>query len=86
MDANLAAAIPPLEHTYKSITYTCVGEGLLKEGFGYDAHPEKFFPSKSSKASKGGTAPEPPRVEKEARSVVESTVRVPRIESIWRHQ
>jgi hypothetical protein len=64
MDTNLAAAVPPLEHTYKSITYTCVGKGLLKDGFEYDAHPEKFFPPKSYKTPKGGAAADSPPVEK----------------------
>jgi hypothetical protein len=45
-----------LEYTYKSINFTCDGEGLLKEGIGYDAHLEKVFPPKLSKVSKGGTA------------------------------
>lgn len=64
MDANLAAAILSLEHTYKSITYTCVGQGLPKDSFEYDTHPENFFPPKSSKTPKGGAAPEQPQVEK----------------------
>ncbi len=60
----LASAIPPLEHTYKSVTYTCIGQGLLKDGFEYDAHPEKFFPPKPSKTATGGVTSDPSQVEK----------------------
>ena len=42
--------IPPLEHTHKSVKYTCAGEGILKDGHRYDAHAEKFIPPKSTKA------------------------------------
>lgn len=59
-----ASAIPALEHTYKSITYTCLGGGLLKDGFVYEARPEKFFPPKPSKASKVGAAQDVRQVEK----------------------
>ncbi|TAQ87993.1 hypothetical protein B7494_g3675 [Chlorociboria aeruginascens] len=55
--------IPPIEHTYKSITYTCTGEGLYKEGYHYDAHPEKFFPPKVPKHLKPPPT-EPKEVEK----------------------
>jgi hypothetical protein len=64
MAATSTGDIPPLEHTYKAITYTCAGQGLLKDGFEYDAHPEKFFPPKSSKAAKEGAPVEAPHVEK----------------------
>ncbi|PMD46171.1 hypothetical protein L207DRAFT_561564 [Hyaloscypha variabilis F] len=43
--------IEPLEHTYKSIKYTCSGEGLYKDGYLYDAHAEKLIPPKTAKAS-----------------------------------
>ena len=43
--------IPPLEHTYKSVKYTCSGEGLYKDGYRYDAHAEKLIPPKTTKAS-----------------------------------
>jgi hypothetical protein len=36
-----AAAIPQLEHIYKSITYTCVGQGLLKEGKFFLPSPQR---------------------------------------------
>jgi len=42
--------IEPLEHTHKSIKYTCSGEGLYKDGFLYDAHAEKLIPPKTAKA------------------------------------
>jgi hypothetical protein len=42
--------IPPLEHTYKSIKYTCSGEGLYKDGYLYDPHAEKLIPPKTTKA------------------------------------
>jgi hypothetical protein len=42
--------IPPLEHTHKSIKYTCSGEGLYKEGYIYDPHAEKLIPPKTTKA------------------------------------
>lgn len=46
--------IAPLEHTYKSIKYTCSGEGLYKDGYLYDAHAEKLIPPKNPKL---GAAP-----------------------------
>jgi len=42
--------IEPIEHTHKSIKYTCSGEGLYKDGYLYDAHAEKRIPPKSAKA------------------------------------
>jgi hypothetical protein len=42
--------IPPLEHTYKSVKYTCSGEGLYKDGFLYDSNAEKLVPPKHEKA------------------------------------
>ncbi|QSZ30904.1 hypothetical protein DSL72_000462 [Monilinia vaccinii-corymbosi] len=41
--------IPPLEHKFKSVTYTCSGEGLHKDGYSYDAHAEKLLPPKTHK-------------------------------------
>ena len=41
----------PLEHTYRSVKYTCSGEGLYKDGYLYDAHAEKLIPPKTTKAS-----------------------------------
>lgn len=38
----------PLEHMHKGVRYTCAGEGLLKDGHAYDAHPEKFFPPRNN--------------------------------------
>jgi hypothetical protein len=40
--------IPAIEYTYKSIKYTCSGEGLYKDGYLYDAHPEKYFPPRKA--------------------------------------
>jgi len=37
--------IPHMEHTYKSIKYTCAGEGLYKAGFLYDPHPREVLPA-----------------------------------------
>jgi hypothetical protein len=51
--------IPHIEHTFKSIKYTCAGEGIYKDGYLYDPHPEKFFPPKTTKAGA-----EPKEVEK----------------------
>jgi|SRR5271168_4816742 len=51
--------IPPLEYTHKSIKYTCSVDRLYKEGYLYDAHPEKFIPPRTAKA--GG---EPKEIEK----------------------
>lgn len=42
--------IPAIEHTFKSIKYTCSGEGLYKDGHPYDPHAEKLIPPKSTKA------------------------------------
>ncbi|KAH6724357.1 hypothetical protein BKA61DRAFT_28170 [Leptodontidium sp. MPI-SDFR-AT-0119] len=42
--------IPPLEHTFKSIKFTCSGEGLYKDGYLYDSHAEKLIPPKNTKA------------------------------------
>lgn len=41
--------ILPFEHKFKSVTYTCSGEGLHKDGYPYDPHAEKLLPSKSPK-------------------------------------
>ncbi|XMA15363.1 hypothetical protein WAI453_008154 [Rhynchosporium graminicola] len=46
--------IPAIEGTYKSIKFTCSGEGLYKDGYLYDAHAEKLIPPKNPKA---GTEP-----------------------------
>jgi hypothetical protein len=51
--------IPHIEHIYKSIKYTCAGEGLYKDDFPYEPHPQKFFPPKATKAN-----PEPKEAEK----------------------
>ncbi|ESZ96072.1 hypothetical protein SBOR_3549 [Sclerotinia borealis F-4128] len=45
--------IPPLEHKFKSVTYTCSGEGLRKDDYSYDPYAEKLLPPKSPKP--GGT-------------------------------
>lgn len=66
MEATLTVDIPPLEHISKAITYTCTGQGLLKDGFEYDAHPERFFPPKPSRAAKDGAPVEAPHVEKKS--------------------
>lgn len=42
--------IPPLEHTYKSIKYTCSSKGLCKDEYLYDPHAEKLIPPKTTKA------------------------------------
>jgi len=54
-----AAAIPPLEHIYKPVAYSCVGQGLLKDGLEYDAHPRKLFHPKLSKIPKGEATYDP---------------------------
>ncbi|RAL67783.1 hypothetical protein DID88_008510 [Monilinia fructigena] len=41
--------ILPLEHKFKSVTYTCSGEGLHKDSYAYDAHAEKQIPPKGYK-------------------------------------
>lgn len=41
----------PLEHTHKGVRYTCLGDGLLKDGHLYDAHPEKFYPPRNGTGS-----------------------------------
>ncbi|KAA8572805.1 hypothetical protein EYC84_003382 [Monilinia fructicola] len=41
--------IPSLEHRFRSVTYTCSGEGLCKDGYIYDAHAEKLIPPKGHK-------------------------------------
>ncbi|CAD6439737.1 f3264f75-1397-40cf-9e4f-c25dccdfe720 [Sclerotinia trifoliorum] len=41
--------ILPFEHKFKSVTYTCSGEGLHKDGYSYDPHAEKLLPPKSPK-------------------------------------
>ncbi|KAJ8064598.1 hypothetical protein OCU04_006927 [Sclerotinia nivalis] len=41
--------ILPLEHKFKSVTYTCSGEGLHKDGYPYDPHAEKLLPPKNPK-------------------------------------
>lgn len=42
--------IPAMETTYKSIKFTCSGEGLYKDGYLYDCHAEKLIPPKTTKA------------------------------------
>ncbi|KAF5879556.1 uncharacterized protein Bfra_006765 [Botrytis fragariae] len=41
--------IPPFEHRFKAVTYTCSGEGLRKDGHSYDPHVEKLIPPKGQK-------------------------------------
>ncbi|KAF7864335.1 uncharacterized protein EAF02_010303 [Botrytis sinoallii] len=41
--------IPPFEHRFKAVTYTCSGEGLRKDGHSYDPNVEKFIPPKAQK-------------------------------------
>ncbi|KAF4626346.1 hypothetical protein G7Y89_g11814 [Cudoniella acicularis] len=41
---------PPLEHTHKSVKYTCSEEGLAKDGWLYDPNAERFLRPKTSKA------------------------------------
>lgn len=38
--------IPPMEHKFKAVTYTCSGEGLYKDGHSCDAQAEKLLPPK----------------------------------------
>ncbi|EKD19885.1 hypothetical protein MBM_01837 [Drepanopeziza brunnea f. sp. 'multigermtubi' MB_m1] len=45
--------IPPLAYTYKSIKFTCSGEGLYKDGYLYDPNAEKLIPPKTPKAVAG---------------------------------
>ncbi|PVH79192.1 hypothetical protein DL98DRAFT_655604 [Cadophora sp. DSE1049] len=40
-----------LEHTSKSVKFTCSGEGLYKNGYLYGSHAEKLIPPKNTKAS-----------------------------------
>ncbi|TGO30982.1 hypothetical protein BPAE_0002g00740 [Botrytis paeoniae] len=50
--------IPPFEHRFKAVTYTCSGEGLRKDGHSYDPHVEKLIPPKGQKLGNGiGTRP-----------------------------
>ncbi|KAM0158955.1 hypothetical protein ACHAQE_000726 [Botrytis cinerea] len=50
--------ILPFEHKFKSVTYTCSGEGLHKDGHSYDPHAEKSIPPKGQKPDKSiGTKP-----------------------------
>lgn len=41
--------LPPLEHKFRSVTYTCSGEGLYKDGHPYDPRAERLLPPKGSK-------------------------------------
>ncbi|TGO19698.1 hypothetical protein BTUL_0003g01550 [Botrytis tulipae] len=50
--------IPPFEHRFKAVTYTCSGEGLRKDGHSYDPHVEKLIPPKDQKLGNSiGTKP-----------------------------
>lgn len=50
--------IPPFEHRFKAVTYTCSGEGLRKDGHSYDPHVEKLIPPKGQKLGNSiGTKP-----------------------------
>ncbi|KAL2075435.1 hypothetical protein VTL71DRAFT_378 [Oculimacula yallundae] len=42
--------IPAMEGTYKSIKFTCSGEGLYKDGFLYDPQAVNLIPPKNAKA------------------------------------
>src|SRR5438045_311490 len=64
MECLLAANDPTLEYTYKSVTYIFTGDSLLKDGFEYHPHPEKFFPPKPSKTAALGNGPKQVQMEK----------------------
>ncbi|KAF7907543.1 uncharacterized protein EAF01_005129 [Botrytis porri] len=50
--------IPPFEHRFKAVTYTCRGEGLRKDGHPYDPHVENFIAPKGQKPGNSlGTKP-----------------------------
>lgn len=52
--------IPPLKHTYKSVTYTCAGEGLCKDNYTYDPHAERALPTKKSDSRNAKVAEKKP--------------------------
>lgn len=57
MAANIGR--PALERTFKSVKYTCKGEGLLKNGHPYESKLEKFLPPKTIKAGAEPKEPKP---------------------------
>lgn len=46
--------IPPLQATWKSASYTCTGDGLLKHGHKYDPHYERYLPLLEPLRTKAG--------------------------------
>ena len=58
--------ISPLQVTWKSVTFTCSGNGLLKDGHKYDSQVEKNFPLlKPARTKTGKTAARQPQIQKQ---------------------
>ena len=47
--------IPPVEVKIGNKTFTCAGDGLLKDGHGYEGNLKQFLPLTEPKKTKGGT-------------------------------
>ena len=46
--------IPPIEVKFGNKIFTCAGDGLLKDGHGYESNLKQFCPLTESKKTKGG--------------------------------